>query len=74
MAVWAWDLKAVRLLLEAGADPNNTGDQMAEVWREGNVLAVFNDILDRSPLDIIQTMGCIFRATDSMKERQQYQR
>ncbi|KAK0706095.1 hypothetical protein B0T26DRAFT_725418 [Lasiosphaeria miniovina] len=54
------DLKGVRLLLEAGANPNHTGDQKGEVWKEGTVLARFNNILDCSPLNIVQTMGCYF--------------
>ncbi|KAK3370926.1 hypothetical protein B0T24DRAFT_627387 [Lasiosphaeria ovina] len=70
IAARAWDLEGVRLLLEAGANPNHTGDQMGEVWREGTVLALFNDILDRSPLNIVQTMGCLFEGDRLFKRRE----
>ncbi|OIW22523.1 hypothetical protein CONLIGDRAFT_606829 [Coniochaeta ligniaria NRRL 30616] len=61
VATSVWDLEGVRLLLEAGADPNNTGDRLGHVWEKGTVLANFNDILDHSPLNIVQTMDSTFK-------------
>jgi len=60
IAAGGWDLEGVRILLEAGANANHTGDQEGEVWKEGTILALFNGIQDRSPLNIVQTMGCLF--------------
>ena len=61
IAAWAWDLDGVRALLEAGANPNCTGDRMGEVWKEGTMLALFNGAKDHSPLNIVETMGCFFQ-------------
>jgi hypothetical protein len=70
IAARAWNLEGVRLLLEAGANANHTGDQKGEMWREGTVLALFNGIQDRSPLNIVQTMGCLFLG-DRLNEREE---
>ncbi|KAH7009774.1 hypothetical protein EDB80DRAFT_610302, partial [Ilyonectria destructans] len=34
IAAGAWDLEGVKVLLEAGADPNNTGDRSGIVWED----------------------------------------
>ncbi|KAH7126132.1 hypothetical protein EDB81DRAFT_730543 [Dactylonectria macrodidyma] len=69
IAAAAWDLEGVKLLLEAGADPNNIGDQSGIVWEDSTVPALFNDFQDHSPLNIVQNMDCFF--TDFGLERQE---
>jgi hypothetical protein len=54
------DLDGVQLLLEAGANPNNTGDEKGEMWKEGTIPALFNEVVNRSPLNIVETMDCFF--------------
>ena len=61
IAAGAWDLEGVRTLLEAGANPNHTGDRMGEVWKEGTMLAVFNRVKNHSPLNIVETMDPVFQ-------------
>ncbi|KAH8686369.1 hypothetical protein BGZ61DRAFT_454381 [Ilyonectria robusta] len=56
IAAGAWDLEGVKVLLEAGADPNNTGDRSGIVWEDGTIPALFNGYQDRSPLNIVQTV------------------
>lgn len=65
IAVGAWDLNGVRVLLEAGADPNHAGHREGKRWKEGTVLAHFNVIMDCSPLNIVQTMDCVFRGSSA---------
>lgn len=60
IATVTWNLEAVKILLEAGADPNHNGDREGYVWEEGTIPALFNDVLDRSPLNIAETMACFF--------------
>lgn len=70
IATVTWDLEAVEVLLEAGADPNHNGDREGYVWDEGTVLALFNDVLDQSPLNIAETMDCIFKDERADREAQ----
>lgn len=60
IAVGTWELDGVRALLEAGADPNCSGDREGEVWEEDTILAGFNKLMGRSPLNILETMDCVF--------------
>ncbi|KAH6972969.1 hypothetical protein BKA56DRAFT_492630 [Ilyonectria sp. MPI-CAGE-AT-0026] len=69
IAAGAWDLEGVRVLLEAGADPNNTGDATGMVWEDGTIPALVNCYQDRSPLNIVQTMGCFFLDGDDLDQR-----
>lgn len=64
IAAGAWDLEGLKVLLEAGADPNNIGDRSGIVWEDHTIPALFNGYQDRSPLNIVQTMGCFFTVDD----------
>lgn len=54
MAVAAWDFEGVKLLLEAGADANDTGDEDGIGWGEDTMLGTFHEIRGESPLCIIR--------------------
>ncbi|KAM7215342.1 hypothetical protein V8F06_009299 [Rhypophila decipiens] len=60
IAVAVRDLDRVRVLFEAGADPNCTDDRDGEAWEEGSIHAEFNIVIDRSPLNILETVDCDF--------------
>lgn len=69
IAAGAWDLEGVRVLLEAGADPNSTGDASGMVWENRTIPALVNCYQDRSPLNIVQTMDCFFLESDDFDQR-----
>jgi len=69
MATGAWDLEGVRVLLEAGADPSCAGDQKSPEREVDTTPALFNGVLGRSPLNIAQTMGCVFDGNQLYERR-----
>jgi hypothetical protein len=52
IAVARLDLAGVRVLLEAGAEPNSIGDRNAPQWNEDSLLGRFNDLRGLLPLSI----------------------
>jgi len=52
IAVASSDFEGVKMLLEAGADPNGTGDSGGIEWKEGSLLARFNHLGGVNPLRI----------------------
>jgi hypothetical protein len=60
IVVVSWDYAAVKILLEAGAEPNATGYSRGIIWPENHILARFNDLHGKSPLYIFRYIGCIF--------------
>jgi len=69
MATASWHLGGVRLLLEAGANPNDTGDKQGAKWEEGSLLGIFNNLHGSSPLVICREFECTCK--DWAKDKQQ---
>ncbi|KAK1757128.1 hypothetical protein QBC47DRAFT_342171 [Echria macrotheca] len=55
IAVVGRDLHGAQKLLEAGADPNETGSNEAESWEEGTALDAFSGLRGVKPVDILST-------------------
>ena len=47
------------MLLEAGADPNGTGNPDIVEWRKDSILGRFNHLRDSSPLHICLDLDCL---------------
>ena len=60
MAVAAWDFDGVKILLEAGANPNYTGNQDGLRFDGKSQLGLFNAVRGMRPLDILNSVGCLF--------------
>lgn len=58
MATASWHLGGVRLLLEAGANPNDTGDKQGVKWEEKSLPGIFNNLHGSSPLVICREFEC----------------
>ncbi|KAF8861178.1 hypothetical protein BDZ45DRAFT_587267 [Acephala macrosclerotiorum] len=58
IAAACWDIYAVELLLEAGADPNGTGDSDGIVWKKDTRLARFNHLRGVSPTRLCRQFAC----------------
>jgi hypothetical protein len=58
IAVAAWDLEGVQLLLEYGADPEGTGDPNGLIWPHTSPKFGFNGLHGKSPLQICRTREC----------------
>ena len=73
IAVVRWDFEGVSTLLEAGADPNDTGDRDGIVWEKGTLMSRFNHLNNASPLHICRKSGGLFegglRASREKKRR-----
>jgi hypothetical protein len=69
MATASWHLGGVRLLLEAGANPNDTGDKQGAKWEEGSLLGIFNNLHGSSPLVICREFECTCK--DWAKDKQE---
>ena len=59
IAVACWDFEGVKMLLEAGADPNGTGNPDVVEWRKDSILGRFNHLRDASPLHICRDSDCL---------------
>ena len=59
IAVISWDLHAVNVLLEAGADPNSTGDDDGIVWEGNTIMSQLNHLHGARPLAICRGFDCI---------------
>ncbi|PVH69170.1 hypothetical protein DL98DRAFT_598888 [Cadophora sp. DSE1049] len=58
IAVAAWDLEGVQLLLEYGADPEGTGDPKGIIWPRTSPMFKFKGLDRKSPLQICRTREC----------------
>jgi hypothetical protein len=67
MAVVAWDVEGVRMLLEFGANPNGPGDTDGVVWRDRSAHARFNHLHGKAPLQICRSRECLFSDKDYMR-------
>ena len=59
IAVVSWDFKGVEILLQAGADPNDCGNENGIAWNNVDFLGQFNHLGGCSPLFICQEIACI---------------
>jgi hypothetical protein len=57
IAVFADDWHGIDKLLKAGADPNGTGDRSGRVWKDEEILSLFNQFTGASPLRILRNPG-----------------
>ncbi len=55
IAVAVWDFEGVKILLEAGANPNNIGDRFGLEWA-GVALGNVTDLQGNSPLYILKNV------------------
>jgi hypothetical protein len=53
IACYLYDWRAVKMLLEAGADHGSLGDESCGPWEDNTVLSQFNDLHGRAPLNIL---------------------
>jgi hypothetical protein len=60
IAVATSDFEGVKILLEAGADPNCTRDRGGIGWKEGSLLARFNHLHGVSPLRICREFELVY--------------
>jgi hypothetical protein len=58
IAVVSWDFEGVSTLLNAGADPNDTGNSDGIVWEMGTLMSRFNHLHNASPLYICRNFEC----------------
>jgi len=58
IAVVSWDFEGVSTLLNAGADPNDTGNSDGIVWEKDTLLSRFNHLHNASPLYICRNFEC----------------
>ena len=59
IAVVSWDFKGVEILLQAGADPNDCGNENGIAWNNVDFLGQFNHLGGCSPLFICKEIECI---------------
>jgi hypothetical protein len=59
IAIATRDFEGVKILLEAGADPNGTGDSSGIEWKEGSLLARFNHLGGVNPVRICRGFDII---------------
>jgi hypothetical protein len=59
IAVVSWDFEAVKILLQAGADANDYGDENGIAWEDNDFLGQFNHLGGSSPLFICTEFKCI---------------
>jgi hypothetical protein len=69
IAVASRDFEGAKILLEAGADPNGTGDSGGIEWKEGSLLARFNHLGRVNPLRICREFKIIYNGYGK-KERE----
>ena len=58
IAVILGDLDGIGILLDAGADPNDTGSSEGTVWEDGTPMSRFNHLNGHSPLYICKNFEC----------------
>jgi hypothetical protein len=59
IAVVSWDFEGVKILLQAGADANDCGDENGIAWEDNDFLGQFNHLGGCSPLFICKEFKCI---------------
>ena len=57
IAVISGDLDGVSILLDAGADPNDTGSSEGTLWEDGTLMSRFNHLDGASALNICRKFG-----------------
>ena len=57
IAIQLGDLAAVRTLLDAGVDPNNTESSEGTIWEDGTLISYFNHLDGASALYICREFG-----------------
>lgn len=67
IAVAAWDLEGVQLLLEYGADPEGTGDPNGLIWPHTSPKFRFNGLHGKSPLQICRTRECFHHVKNDIR-------
>jgi hypothetical protein len=67
IAVAAWDLEGVQLLLEYGADPEGTGDPNGLIWPHTSPKFRFNGLHGKSPLQICRTRECFHHVENDIR-------
>lgn len=68
IAVAAWDLEGVQLLLEYGADPEGTGDPNGLIWPHTSLKFRFNGLHGKTPLQICRTRECFHHVGNDIRE------
>ncbi|OBT87645.1 hypothetical protein VE02_02686 [Pseudogymnoascus sp. 03VT05] len=68
IAVGMSDYEGCRMLLEAGADSNDTGNNFGAKWEDDSYLARFNALHGRSPLNILQVPWVISHEDDRYED------
>jgi hypothetical protein len=71
MAVAAWNLEGVRLLLHFGAGPNYAGDSTGAIWPINSLLADFNRFQGMLPLRICRSRDCVYPESDYRRRRRE---
>jgi hypothetical protein len=56
IATYTRDLEYVRILLNAGADPNNAGDPHGSAWNGDSVLSPFNRLHGNAPIELLRAL------------------
>ncbi|KAG8531308.1 uncharacterized protein KY384_002936 [Bacidia gigantensis] len=69
IAVRYLDLYGILILLKAGADPNDSGSNEGDQWREGSYMSLHNDLQGKSPLYI-----CRYDETYKISEKAETRR
>jgi hypothetical protein len=68
IAVVSWDFEGVKILLQAGADANDCGDENGIAWEDNDFLGQFNYLGGCSPLFICGEFECISFEVSTLPE------
>lgn len=69
IAVACWDFEGVKLLLEARADPNGTGDGEGVEWKKDSMYEPLNSLHGKGPLHIRRFFECAYVSPIKRKRR-----
>jgi hypothetical protein len=69
IAVVSRDFEGARRLLEAGADPNDTGDSNGITWENNTLMGQFNHLRNASPLHVNRNFECTWKAETQEEKR-----